>query len=86
MKLIFHYIRRHLGMFLAGILFLSVETMSELLQPTFMAYIVDNGVKNSDTAQIFRYGAIMLGITAFGAVGAVCRNIFAGKTSQQIGK
>jgi len=73
-------------MFLTGIFFLSLETMSELLQPTFMSYIVDKGVKNSDISQILRYGAIMLGITAIGALGAVVRNIFAGKTSQQIGK
>ncbi|MDR0861624.1 MAG: ABC transporter ATP-binding protein/permease [Oscillospiraceae bacterium] len=86
MKLIVRYVRRHIGMFLLGILFLSLETFAELLQPTFMAGIVDNGVANLDVAAILRYGAVMLAITAVGAVGAVARNIFASRTSQTIGK
>ncbi|MDR0905002.1 MAG: ABC transporter ATP-binding protein/permease [Oscillospiraceae bacterium] len=86
MKLILRYVGRHIGVFLLGILFLTLETLAELLQPTFMAGIVDKGVANLDVAAILRYGAIMLAITAVGAVGAVMRNIFASQTSQQIGK
>jgi ATP-binding cassette subfamily B protein len=80
------YVRRHLGIFLLGVFFLTLETLAELLQPTFMARIVDRGVKDLDIAAILRYGAIMLGITAVGAVGAVMRNIYASRTSQQIGR
>lgn len=32
--------------------------MADLLQPTFMAHIVDDGVKQADAAQIFHYGAV----------------------------
>ena len=45
MKLIFHYIRKHLGSFIAAMIFLCIEATADLLQPTFMGYIVDNGVK-----------------------------------------
>ncbi|MDD6174758.1 MAG: ABC transporter ATP-binding protein [Firmicutes bacterium] len=86
MKLILTYIRRHLGMFLTALLFLSIETFADLLQPTFMAKVVDIGVKGKDAAAILQYGAVMLAIAAAGAVGAVLRNIFASRTSQQIGK
>ena len=86
MKLIINAIRKHLGMFLTAIFFLSIETMADLLQPTFMSYIVDNGVKEQDIGKIIQYGAIMLGIAAAGALGAVMRNIFASYTSQRIGK
>ena len=84
MKLILHYIGRHKRMFFTALFFLSLETMADLLQPTFMSYIVDNGVEKQDVGQILRYGAMMLGIAAMGALGAVMRNIFATKTSQRI--
>lgn len=86
MKLMLTYIRRHIGKFLIALLFLSMETAADLLQPTFMSFIVDNGVKSQDVGKILEYGIIMLGIAAMGALGAIMRNIYATKTSQQIGK
>lgn len=86
MKLMLHYIKRHMGMFLTAVVFLSIETFADLLQPTFMSYIVDKGVKGQELGLILRYGLIMLGITALGALGAVVRNIYASRTSQLIGK
>lgn len=86
MKLMLRYIKRHIGMFLIAVVFLTIETFADLLQPTFMSYIVDRGVKGQEMGLILRYGLIMLGITAAGAVGAVVRNIYASRTSQLIGK
>lgn len=86
MKLILKYIRRHIRMFLTAIFFLTLETIAELLQPTFMSYIVDKGVKSRSVDWILLYGGIMLGIAALGALGAVMRNIYASRTSQRIGK
>ena len=86
MKLIFHYIRKHLGSFIAAMIFLCIEATADLLQPTFMGYIVDNGVKDANIGQIMYYGAIMLGIAAVVAFSAVMRNIFSCRTSQYIGK
>ncbi len=86
MKLIFLYIRKHLGSFIAAMIFLCIEATADLLQPTFMGYIVDNGVKDANIGQIMYYGAIMLGIAAVGAFSAVMRNIFSCRTSQYIGK
>ncbi len=85
MKLMLRYVRRHLGMFFTAISFLCIEAMADLLQPTFMAHIVDEGVKAADISTILRYGLIMVGIAAAGAVGAVMRNIYASRTSQTIG-
>ena len=86
MKLMLHYIKKHIGMFLIAVVFLTIETFADLLQPTFMSYIVDQGVKGQKMDLILRYGFIMLGITVMGAVGAVVRNIYASRTSQLIGK
>ena len=84
MKLILSYIGKHKKMFFTALFFLSIETLADLLQPTFMSYIVDNGVEQKDVGQILRYGAMMLLIAAIGALGAVMRNIYATKTSQRI--
>lgn len=86
MKLMLHYIKKHIGMFLTAVGFLTIETFADLLQPAFMSYIVDRGVKEQEIGLILRYGMIMLGITAMGAIGAVVRNIYASRTSQLIGK
>ncbi len=86
MRLMIHYIKKHMGMFLIAVAFLTIETFADLLQPTFMSYIVDRGVKGQEMGLILRYGLIMLGITAMGAVGAVVRNTYASRTSQIIGK
>lgn len=86
MKLMYRFTRPHLKMFFTALLFLILETFTDLLQPTFMSFMVDNGVKNQDSKVILQYGLIMLGMATLGAIGAVGRNIFATKTSQLIGK
>ena len=40
--------------------FLCVEAMADLLQPAYMASIVDSGVKNADIQAIGKYGLIMV--------------------------
>ncbi len=86
MKLVLTYIKKHLGIFLLSIFFLAMEAMADLLQPTFMSMIVDQGIKNANINQIFLFGIIMLGIAMTGAVCAVIRNRFASRVSQTIGK
>lgn len=86
MKLILHYIRNHLGIFLLSTLFLTMEAMADLFQPAFMSMIVDRGIQNANVEQILFYGACMLGIAMTGAVCAVMRNRFACRVSQNIGK
>ena len=86
MKLILKYLRRHLGIFLLSTLFLTMEAMADLLQPTYMSFIVDEGVANADIHRILTYGGVMLLIALVGALSAVMRNHFASRTSQTIGK
>ncbi|MDO5336374.1 MAG: ABC transporter ATP-binding protein [Eubacteriales bacterium] len=86
MRLILQYLHRHIGIFLLSTLFLTMEAMADLLQPTFMSYIVDEGIADSDIGRILYYGAIMLFIALIGAISAVMRNRFASQTSQTIGK
>lgn len=86
MKLILKYIRRHGGIFALSTLFLAMEAMADLLQPTFMSMIVDRGIKNADIGRILFYGICMLGIALAGAFCAVMRNRFASRVSQTVGR
>lgn len=86
MKLILKYLRRHIGIFMISTMFLTLEALADLLQPTFMSFIVDEGVAYADIRRILFYGAVMLAIAAVGAFSAVMRNRFASRTSQTIGK
>lgn len=86
MRLILKYLRRHIKIFLLSTIFLTMEAFADLLQPTFMSLIVDDGIKSADIATILKYGTVMLTIALVGAFSAVMRNHFASRTSQTIGK
>ena len=86
MKFIIQCIRKHLGMFMTAISFLTLEAAADLLQPSLMSNIVDEGIKNQNTRLIWLYGGIMLIVALFGALGAVMRCIYASRTSQLIGR
>lgn len=86
MRFIFSYAGRHIWMMLAAIAFLTVETMADLLQPTMMSLIVDNGVQNADVRQILLYGLVMLLIAAVGAGAAFVRNNLSSRVSQSVGR
>lgn len=79
------YLKRHSKLFNLSILFLVVESLCDLLQPTMMARIVDVGVANRDLDVVLRLGLTMLLITLIGALGAVGRNILSSVVSQRFG-
>ncbi|MBQ0011198.1 MAG: ATP-binding cassette domain-containing protein [Clostridiales bacterium] len=86
MKLVLEYLRRHMKIFLISTIFLTMEAFADLLQPTFMSLIVDEGIQNVEIRTILKYGLIMLAIALVGACSAVMRNHFASRTSQTVGK
>jgi ATP-binding cassette, subfamily B, multidrug efflux pump len=62
-------------------LLMVVEVVSDLLQPTFLARIVDTGVATGDVAYILTCGLEMVGIVCIGALGGIGCNIFASRAS-----
>ncbi|MBM7568570.1 ABC transporter ATP-binding protein [Paenibacillus sacheonensis] len=79
------YFRRFGKPFLAAILFLTLEAMCDLLQPTLMSRIIDVGVQNKDLDYVVRFGGYMLLVTAFGAAAATARNIISSHVSLNFG-
>jgi len=79
------YVRAYFAPFLAAFACLSVESVCDLLQPTVMARIVDDGVAANDIGLVLRLGLLMLCIAAVGAAGAAGRNIIASIVSYRFG-
>lgn len=79
------YARKYWKLFFTSIFFVTLEALCDLLQPTMMARIIDEGVARSDLGTVLRLGGVMLLITAFGAAAASTRNVIASRVSQQFG-
>lgn len=85
MKFLKKYIKKYWKPFCLAVACLTVEATCDLMQPTIMSKIVDVGVKNKNLDFVLRMGAVMLGVTALGALAAVSRNILASIVSQKFG-
>lgn len=66
-------------------MFVALEAVCDLLQPTIMASIIDIGVANRDLDYVLQQGGIMLLVTAAGALAATARNIISSTVSQRMG-
>lgn len=79
------YIKKYKKQFLIALTFIILETTGDLIQPTIMSKIIDNGVKRGDMNYVFKLGGLMFFMTALGATFAVIRNIVSSKVSQSFG-
>lgn len=61
------------------------EAILELLVPLVMAGIIDNGVRNGDTAYIWRMGGLLVILAAVGLCSALVCQYLASKASQGVG-
>ncbi|MGG3561499.1 ABC transporter ATP-binding protein [Neobacillus rhizosphaerae] len=85
MKFLSKYVKKYWKTFCLAVLFLTFEAISDLMQPTIMAKIIDEGVANRDLHYVLKMGGLMLLITAFGAVSASTRSVLASIVSQSFG-
>ncbi|MBN8192348.1 ABC transporter ATP-binding protein [Bacillus sp. NTK074B] len=62
-----------------------VELAVELLNPLFMARIIDEGILNKDLDVVLKWGFIMVGMSLLAFVAGVTNSFFAAHTSQGFG-
>lgn len=79
------YIKKYGFIASVSMIFLTIEAVCDLLQPTIMSRIIDVGVAQRDMDYVLQTGGLMLLITAIGAVAASIRNILATYVSQNFG-
>lgn len=79
------YIKKYWLSFSIAVFFLTLEAICDLLQPTIIAKVIDEGVAHNDIHYVLKMGGVMLLVTAFGAVAASTRSILASIVSQNFG-
>ena len=85
MEIYYKYFHKYKYLFFAGVACVTMEAVCDLLGPTLMARIIDEGIERGQVSQVLHWGVIMLIVTAFGAVFAVSRNVLASSVSQRMG-
>ena len=70
---------------IVGPAFKVVEAILELLLPTMMALIINNGVSKGNSAYVVKMGGVMLGMAVFGFASSVVCQYYAARTSQGFG-
>lgn len=85
MSLIWRYLRRYRWYCLTALLFVLIEANCELLLPTLMARMIDEGVRSGQTDRILELGGWMAGAAIGGIVCVLVRNLCSGTASQRFG-
>lgn len=80
------YIKKYKKPFGIALFFLSIEAICDLMQPTIMSKIVDEGVASRNMDYVLVNTLIMFGVTLMGAIGATMRSIIASHVSQKFGR
>lgn len=79
------YLRDYRKECVLGPLFKLLEAIFELLLPTLMALMVNDGVNRGDRAYVLRIGALMVGMALLGCASAFICQYFAARASQGFG-
>jgi ATP-binding cassette subfamily B protein len=85
MQFLNKYKKKYGNQFWAAVVFVTLEALCDLMQPTIMSKIIDVGVAGKQFDYILHMGSIMLSVTALGAFSASARNIISSRVSQRLG-
>ncbi|MFP7298468.1 ABC transporter ATP-binding protein [Neobacillus niacini] len=76
-----HYMRPYKLFAIFGPLFMCIEVLMDLLQPTIMQKMIDTGIANQDNAYVIKLGVLMLLSALIGLVGGAGSSIYAAKSA-----
>lgn len=82
---LFRYLRPHWASAVLAPLLMLLEVAMDLLQPVFMARIIDEGVLQNDTTRILHTGLLMLGCAGVGLLGGLGCTVYSSIASQRFG-
>ncbi|TQS75941.1 ABC transporter ATP-binding protein [Ornithinibacillus gellani] len=83
-KKLFQYMKPYTLFILLGPLFMCVEVIMDLLQPTFMQKMIDVGIANHDNGYVIKLGLIMLLSAVIGLIGGMGSSVYAAKAAAHI--
>ena len=82
---LFKYLKPFTPMIIVVLVFVFLQTLSDLYLPTLMSDIINKGVMQGDTGKIISIGGFMLLIAGAGAVSAVIASFLSAKTAMGLG-
>ncbi|WP_320130174.1 ABC transporter ATP-binding protein [uncultured Sphaerochaeta sp.] len=82
MNILRRYVHTYRTPFILAIIAVALESLCDLLGPTFMARIIDEGILKNSMEAVYHWGLLMLFISALGALFALSRNFLSSKVSQ----
>lgn len=85
MNLYRKYLKKYKIPFGIAVSCVTFEAISDLLGPTLMSNIINNGIEQGSISNVYYWGMLMIIVTIIGACFAITRNILASKVSQHIG-
>jgi len=86
LKLIGRFIRPHLKLIVAVVVFQLIQSIASLYLPSLNADIIDNGIATGDTGYIMMIGGIMLAITLVQVAAAITAVYFGAKAAMALGR
>ncbi|MBP2240368.1 ATP-binding cassette subfamily B protein [Cytobacillus eiseniae] len=81
MRKLLHYLKPYTFIAILSPLFMCVEVVMDLLQPTIMQKVIDTGIANEDHAYVIKLGLFMLLSAIIGLIGGAGSSIYAARTA-----
>ncbi|MFE4428386.1 ABC transporter ATP-binding protein [Peribacillus butanolivorans] len=85
MKKLFSFLRPYRLLITLALFLMIVELGVELLQPLFIAKIIDDGILQKDLSVVIKWGSIMVGLSIFSFLGGIVNSFTASHVSQSFG-
>lgn len=84
MKKLLKYIKPYVLFVFLAPLFMCIEVVMDLLQPTLMQKIIDTGIANQDNGYVITFGLIMLVCAIIGLIGGIGSTVYSAKAAVHI--
>lgn len=84
MKLMWHYLKKHLGLCVLDMIGVFGLILTELGLPTLMAHLIDNGILGKNKVAIWQIGGLMVGITIVGIALSMMLSVVCAKITTKI--
>lgn len=85
MELLKRYLTKYRKPFILALVAVALESLCDLLGPTFMAKIIDLGILKNSLPAVYHWGFFMLLFSLIGLVFAISRNYLSSNVSQACG-
>ncbi|MFC8562941.1 ABC transporter ATP-binding protein [Peribacillus frigoritolerans] len=85
MKKLSSFLKPYWLLIILALSLMIVELGVELLQPLFIAKIIDDGILQKDLSVVIKWGSVMVGLSVFSFLGGIVNSFTASHVSQSFG-